>query len=589
VLDSRIFISYRHADSAAYAGRLYDRLKDRYGDEQVFRDLDMDIGIDFVERIDDTVSSCAVMVVIIGLGWLDARDAAGNRRLDDADDYVRVEVSSALKRSMRVIPVLVGDAKMPDKNDLPEPLRALARRNALAISDSRWDYDVGLLMQAVDSVLQEREAQVATDEASNSVVTQLPPSPTPATPPASPTPETRGPERESVPPPANETDPDGKQVTKRTREDQDVAALARRHIAEGRLQDATQVLERHLASAPDDHVARGLLGIAAFDAGDYAKAEVVYREQASLPRPEPRALFRLGVTLERQGRIGDARHWIGAAVEADPAFTEARNALARLTPASASPPHSPQQRTPVGVPRARSVEPTVRSWPLRPALTAVVAAALAAGPAFLLARHWVYGSFDVHKSSPSWEPAVRRASYQGAYWAVIAAVVAVCVAVATRHRTPARALPKGLVVGAVVGTLAGALDQELTKLLHPNAPHPGQVHAEGFLVSLTLVGGLLGASGVIGRRGLTAAVGGLSGGALAGLLATQIHTAFAGLLAAAVLIIAGIWAPELLRLRTAGPLPSEQPAVPLGRTRSPTTGTPGKGKSQFELPGNEDE
>jgi hypothetical protein len=153
VLDSRIFISYRHADSAAYAGRLYDRLKDRFGDERIFRDLEMDFGIDFVERIEDTVGSCVVMVVVIGPGWLDARDDAGNRRLDDVDDYVRVEVSAALGRSIRVIPVLVGDAKMPAKNDLPDALRPLARRNALQISDSRWDYDVGRLMQALDRVL----------------------------------------------------------------------------------------------------------------------------------------------------------------------------------------------------------------------------------------------------------------------------------------------------------------------------------------------------------------------------------------------------------------------------------------------------
>jgi hypothetical protein len=198
--NSRIFISYRHTDSAAYAGRLYDRLKASYGDEQIFRDLDMDYGIDFVERIEVTISACAVMVVVIGPGWLNARDEAGNRRLDDPDDYVRVEVGSALERSIRVIPVLVGDAKMPVKTDLPDALSALTRRNALKISDDRWDYDVSRLMQTVDTVLQDREAKIAeqpapTDEPSTSVVVQPPPSPTPETP---------EPERKSIPPPATE-------------------------------------------------------------------------------------------------------------------------------------------------------------------------------------------------------------------------------------------------------------------------------------------------------------------------------------------------------------------------------------------------
>jgi DNA-binding beta-propeller fold protein YncE len=200
VLDSRIFISYRHADSSAYAGRLYDRLKDRFGDERIFRDLEMDFGIDFVERIEDTVGSCVVMVVVIGPSWLDARDDAGNRRLDDVDDYVRVEVSTALSRSIRVIPVLVGDAKMPGKNDLPDALRPLARRNALQISDSRWDYDVGRLMQALDRVLKAHEEQVAAQQAPAPTPEETPP-PAPETPRplAAPVPK-----RESAPPPPTE-------------------------------------------------------------------------------------------------------------------------------------------------------------------------------------------------------------------------------------------------------------------------------------------------------------------------------------------------------------------------------------------------
>jgi TIR domain len=407
VLDSRIFISYRHADSAAYAGRMYDRLKDRYGDEQVFRDLEMDLGIDFVERIDDTVGSCAVMVVVIGPGWLNARDDAGERRLDDPDDYVRVEISSALRRSIRVIPVLVGEARMPGKNDLPDDVRALARRNALQISDSRWDYDIGRLIQAVNTVLQDRQAPVAarrapTDGPRSSVVAQPPPSPTPA------------PERESVP-------------------------------------------------------------------------------------------------------------------------------------------------------------PTARSSPLRPALIAVVAAALAAPPAYFLAN-WLYKALS-HKQASSWDLVVRRASYQGAYWALIAGAVAACVALATRHRSPARALLNGLVVGAVVGGLSGALDQILRN---------NDFKRNDFLVALIMLGGVLGASGVAGARGMAAAAGGLSGGALAAVLDHHLLAGhrLTGLFLAAVLIIAGVWAAERLRLRT---------AAPPGRTRSLSTRAPGPGKSQFGLPGREDE
>jgi|tagenome__1003787_1003787.scaffolds.fasta_scaffold20979695_2 streptogramin lyase len=161
VSGSRIFISYRHADSAGYAGRLHDRLQQRYGDQHVFMDLEMEYGIDFVERIGDAVGTSAVMLVMIGPGWLDARDEGNARRLDDPDDFVRIEVSSALARPTRVIPVLVGNAKMPERGDLPEPMQALARRNALELSDSRWEFDVGRLVQTVDGVINARADQAA--------------------------------------------------------------------------------------------------------------------------------------------------------------------------------------------------------------------------------------------------------------------------------------------------------------------------------------------------------------------------------------------------------------------------------------------
>jgi streptogramin lyase len=150
---SRIFISYRHSDSAGYAGRLHDRLQQRYGDAQVFMDLEMEYGIDFVERIDEAVNGSAVMLVMIGPNWLHARNDADERRLDDPNDFVRIEVSSALARATRVVPVLVGTARMPNSDDLPAPMQALARRNALELSDSRWDYDFGRLVQTVDAVI----------------------------------------------------------------------------------------------------------------------------------------------------------------------------------------------------------------------------------------------------------------------------------------------------------------------------------------------------------------------------------------------------------------------------------------------------
>jgi hypothetical protein len=148
---SLIFISYRRDDSAPYAGRLYDRLTQHFGKGQVFMDIEqIEPGEDFVEVIGRKVGACEVAVVLIGKSWLSAVDGEGRRRLDDPEDFVRLEVAAALKRNVRVLPVLVGGAKMPKVQQLPEPLALLARRNAFDISDSRFHADVDKLIETIE-------------------------------------------------------------------------------------------------------------------------------------------------------------------------------------------------------------------------------------------------------------------------------------------------------------------------------------------------------------------------------------------------------------------------------------------------------
>jgi hypothetical protein len=126
-------VSYRRQDGGDAAGRLADRLVDRFGAERGFIDVDaIEPGIGYVETITHAVEACDVLVAVIGPGWLTATDEQ-RRRLNDPYDRVRVEVGTALARGVRVIPVLVGSAVMPSKRDLPEDLAELARRNALPI------------------------------------------------------------------------------------------------------------------------------------------------------------------------------------------------------------------------------------------------------------------------------------------------------------------------------------------------------------------------------------------------------------------------------------------------------------------------
>ena len=144
---SLIFISYRREDSAGYAGRLHEALERRFGRGQVFRDAEtLEPGQDFVEAINARLRRCRVCLVLIGQEWLNARDAAGRRRLDHEHDYVRLEIAAALARpDVVVIPVLVEDEKMPADTDLPDAIRPLSRRHAVSLRDESWDFDVDRL------------------------------------------------------------------------------------------------------------------------------------------------------------------------------------------------------------------------------------------------------------------------------------------------------------------------------------------------------------------------------------------------------------------------------------------------------------
>jgi len=150
---SGIFISYRREDSAAHAGRLYDRLSSRFGAEQVFMDVD-DIppGADFAAHIDAKVASCDAMIVVIGKNWLTVRNAQGQLRLSDPADFVGLEVALALQRGVLVIPVLVAAAAMPKAEELRTDLQPLARRNALTLNDQEFQRDADILIETLEKI-----------------------------------------------------------------------------------------------------------------------------------------------------------------------------------------------------------------------------------------------------------------------------------------------------------------------------------------------------------------------------------------------------------------------------------------------------
>jgi TIR domain-containing protein len=154
-MSGQIFISYRREESRWSAGRLYDRLTARFDPKQIFMDIDgILLGDDFVEVIQGRVTECDILIAVIGTHWLTSPDEQGNRRLDNPEDFVRMEIATALTRGVRVIPVLVDGALIPRSLDLPDDLRPLVRRNALRISDTSFNDDCRRLISTIEQVLE---------------------------------------------------------------------------------------------------------------------------------------------------------------------------------------------------------------------------------------------------------------------------------------------------------------------------------------------------------------------------------------------------------------------------------------------------
>ncbi|HYY96264.1 MAG TPA: toll/interleukin-1 receptor domain-containing protein, partial [Pyrinomonadaceae bacterium] len=141
----KVFISYRRRFDQGFARLLKLELTKAFGDESVFRDVeDIAPGELFPQRIDDAVKSCDTFLALINPGWVETVAS-----LQNPDDFVRLEIAAALGAGVRVIPVLIGGAQMPKKEDLPEEVRALTLRQAEELSDSRWDDDVRHLIEAI--------------------------------------------------------------------------------------------------------------------------------------------------------------------------------------------------------------------------------------------------------------------------------------------------------------------------------------------------------------------------------------------------------------------------------------------------------
>jgi formylglycine-generating enzyme required for sulfatase activity len=171
---SRIFISYRRADSIAITGRIYDRLLAHFGDGNVFQDVDdIPFGVDFRTHLQNEIDRCDVVLVIIGQQWQRIADEHGRRRLDNPADFVRIEVENGLRLGKLVIPVLVDGAAMPQEAELTESLRDLCYRNAALIRHNPdFNRDIARL---IDGIVRYLEGHQSRSETSKPIQSQPPP------------------------------------------------------------------------------------------------------------------------------------------------------------------------------------------------------------------------------------------------------------------------------------------------------------------------------------------------------------------------------------------------------------------------------
>lgn len=153
----KIFVNYRRDDSAPHALSIAQYLERKFGARNVFIDIDrLRAGQDFFDVLEQRLSLCDVMLAIIGPSWRDARDDAGQRRLDDPDDWVRVEVARALARGVTVVPVLVGGAVLPKPSDLSDDLKPLVKRHAVTVSTNSFRTDMAGLEHDLRATLRSK-------------------------------------------------------------------------------------------------------------------------------------------------------------------------------------------------------------------------------------------------------------------------------------------------------------------------------------------------------------------------------------------------------------------------------------------------
>ena len=159
--DAKVMISYRRDEALSITSRIYEHFVAKFSNDRVFRDIDsIPLGIKYRDYIEKVVSTCAVVLVVIGPKWLTMEDKQGNRKLDKPDDLLRLEVSFALAKGISVIPLLVAGATMPSRALLPDDIQEMVEHNGMNISeDPHFKADMEHLIRETQNILAKQGAK----------------------------------------------------------------------------------------------------------------------------------------------------------------------------------------------------------------------------------------------------------------------------------------------------------------------------------------------------------------------------------------------------------------------------------------------
>ncbi|MFK5921918.1 MAG: FHA domain-containing protein [Verrucomicrobiota bacterium] len=152
MLEKIAVISYRREDSVDVTGRIYDRLIVAFGKKAIFKDMEcIPLGVHFAEHISSTIEKCHVVLAVIGKQWWGRDETNGQRRIDETEDFVRLEIEEAFKHKIPVIPLLIKGSNMPEENELPKSLKRLAFCNGIPVrSDPDFHRDVDTLIAGLE-------------------------------------------------------------------------------------------------------------------------------------------------------------------------------------------------------------------------------------------------------------------------------------------------------------------------------------------------------------------------------------------------------------------------------------------------------